>query len=116
MSEIVIFEGDSKSVEVRLEGATLWLARRQMGELFGPTPEKILMHLQNIFAEKELPWEATAKDFLVVCEEGKRQPLNEQGLTALTLLIAESDPKAKDPMVRLTMNLIAEPGDKQTDS
>lgn len=34
--------------------------------------------------------------------------LNEQGLTALTLLIAESDPKSKDLMVRLTMNLIAD--------
>ncbi|SDB51367.1 hypothetical protein SAMN05660653_02535 [Desulfonatronum thiosulfatophilum] len=37
-----------------------------------------------------------------------RPTLNEQGLTALILLIAESDPKAKDLMVRLTINLIAE--------
>ncbi|WP_341666758.1 RhuM family protein [Alcaligenes sp. SDU_A2] len=34
--------------------------------------------------------------------------LAQQGLTALTLLIAESDPKSKELMVRLTMNLIAE--------
>ncbi|SEO89299.1 RhuM family protein [Aquisalimonas asiatica] len=40
--------------------------------------------------------------------EGMRLTLNEQGLTALTLLIAESDPKAKDLMVRLVMNLIAQ--------
>ena len=33
--------------------------------------------------------------------------LAQQGLTALTLLIAESDPKAKDLMVRLTMNLLS---------
>ncbi len=32
-------------------------------------------------------------------------PLDENGLTALTLLIAESDPKAKDLMV---MNLLAD--------
>lgn len=38
-----------------------------------------------------------------------RLTLNEQGLTALTLLIAESDPKAKDLMVRLTMNLLSSP-------
>ena len=37
-----------------------------------------------------------------------RLTLNEQGLTALTLLIAESDPKAKDLMARLVMNLIAD--------
>jgi hypothetical protein len=40
-----------------------------------------------------------------------RLTLNEQGLTALTLLIAGSDPKAKDLMVRLVMNLIAESTD-----
>ena len=45
---------------------------------------------------------------LYLRQEGMRLTLNEQGLTALTLLIAESDPKAKDLMVRLTMNLIAE--------
>ena len=45
---------------------------------------------------------------LYLRQEGMRLTLNEQGLTALTLLVAESDPKAKDLMVRLTMNLIAE--------
>jgi prophage maintenance system killer protein len=45
---------------------------------------------------------------LYLRQEGMRLTLNEQGLTALTLLIAESDPKAKDLMVRLVMNLIAD--------
>ena len=45
---------------------------------------------------------------LYLRQEGMRLTLNEQGLTAMTLLIAESDPKAKDLMVRLVMNLIAE--------
>ena len=40
-------------------------------------------------------------------QEGMRLTLDENGLTALTLLIAESDPKAKDLMVRLVMNLLA---------
>ena len=35
-------------------------------------------------------------------------PLDENGLTALTLLIAESDPKTKDLMVRLVMNLLTD--------
>jgi hypothetical protein len=37
-----------------------------------------------------------------------RLTLDENGLTALTLLIAESDPKSKDLMVRLVMHLLAE--------
>lgn len=46
---------------------------------------------------------------LYLRQEGRPLPLNEQGLTALTLLIAESDPKAKDIMVKLVMHLLAEP-------
>ncbi|MEQ6340408.1 MAG: virulence RhuM family protein [Gammaproteobacteria bacterium] len=44
---------------------------------------------------------------LYLRQEGMRLTLDENGLTALTLLIAESDPKAKDLMVRLAMNLLA---------
>ncbi len=44
---------------------------------------------------------------LYLRQEGMRLTLDEYGLTALTLLIAESDPKAKDLMVRLVMNLLA---------
>ncbi len=73
MSDIVIFEGGTREVEVRLEGETLWLTQRQMGELFGTTPENVLTHLRNIYAEQELEEVATAKDFLAVRQEGKRQ-------------------------------------------
>ncbi|MBU2827123.1 hypothetical protein HF920_03315 [Acidithiobacillus ferriphilus] len=185
--------GGSDATEVRLEGETVWLTQKQMAELFATTPENILMHLKNVYQEGELRESATAKDFLVVRQEGKRQvkrqlkhynldaiisvgyrmnstqathfrqwatrvlrehltqgfsieeraahllyfviknhpfsdgnkrsgaflfllylrqegmrlTLDENGLTALTLLIAESDPKAKDLMVRLVMNLLA---------
>lgn len=191
--------GGSDATEVRLEGDTVWLTQKQMAELFATTPENILMHLKNVYQEGELRESATAKDFLVVRQEGKRQvkrqlkhynldaiisvgyrvnstqathfrqwatrvlrehltqgfsieeraahllyfviknhpfsdgnkrsgaflfllylrqegmrlTLDENGLTALTLLIAESDPKAKDLMVRLVMNLlVVGPGTK----
>ncbi|MBP8148987.1 MAG: virulence RhuM family protein [Limnohabitans sp.] len=44
-----------------------------MAEVFGTTPENVLMHLRNIFKEEELAESATAKDFLAVRTEGKRQ-------------------------------------------
>lgn len=37
--------------------------------------------------------------------------VNDVGLAALTLLIAESDPANKETMVRLIMNMLASPGD-----
>ena len=73
MSELLIYETSDKSVSVRLDGETVWLTQRQMSELFETTPENVLMHLKNIFTEGELDEPATAKDFLAVQTEGKRQ-------------------------------------------
>ncbi|WP_371232579.1 RhuM family protein [Pseudomonas sp. QE6] len=64
--------GDKKT-EVRLEGDSVWLTQRQMGEIFGTTPENVLIHLKNIYRDGELDEPATTKDFLVVREEGTRK-------------------------------------------
>ncbi|WNK19470.1 virulence protein RhuM/Fic/DOC family protein [Halomonas piscis] len=47
---------------------------------------------------------------LYLRQEGMPLTLDENALTALTLLIAESDPKAKDLMVRLVMHLLVPGG------
>ncbi len=60
-------------LEVALEQETVWLSQAQMGQLFDTSPENVLMHLQNIFKDNELEEPATAKEFLVVRQEGKRQ-------------------------------------------
>jgi len=60
-------------LDIKLEQETLWLSQLQMGHLFETSPENVLMHLKNIFTEKELDETATTKDFLVVRQEGKRQ-------------------------------------------
>ena len=60
-------------VDVRFELDTVWLTQRQMGEVFDTTPENVLMHLKNIYKTGELDRDSTAKDFLVVRTEGKRQ-------------------------------------------
>lgn len=72
---LLIYENEHKSVEVRLDTSqeTVWLTQRQMGEVFDTSPENVLMHLQNIYADEELPASATTKDFLVVRQEGKRR-------------------------------------------
>lgn len=58
---------------MRLEGETTWLTQRQMSGLFETTPENVLMHLKNVYASKELEESTTAKDFLAVRQEGRRQ-------------------------------------------
>lgn len=73
MSELAIFEDETRPAEVRLEGETVWLTQKQMAELFGTTSENILMHLKNMYRDEELSESATAKDLVVVRQEGKCQ-------------------------------------------
>ena len=73
--QVVVYEADDGEahVDVRLEGETVWLTQRQMGEVFGTTPENVVMHLRNVFASEELAEAATTKDLLVVRAEGRRR-------------------------------------------
>ena len=72
--EVVLYEAPDGGVrlEVRLEQETVWLTQLQMATLFRTTPENILMHLRNVYAQKELVKRSTTKDFLAVRTEGKR--------------------------------------------
>jgi hypothetical protein len=67
------YQTGGDGVEVRVENGTIWLSQKNMGLLFETTPENVLSHLKNIFAEGELTEAATAKEFLAVQAEGKRQ-------------------------------------------
>jgi prophage maintenance system killer protein len=73
MNNIVIFESGHESVQVRLEGETVWLTQAQMSELFDTTTDNISLHLKNIYADRELQEPATTEDFSVVRLEGNRQ-------------------------------------------
>ena len=72
---VVVYEAPDGGarVDVYLEGETVWLTQRQMGEVFGTTTENVAMHLRNTFASEELAEQATTKDLLVVQTEGKRR-------------------------------------------
>ncbi|HET6399891.1 MAG TPA: virulence RhuM family protein [Candidatus Kapabacteria bacterium] len=67
------YQTGGDGVEVRVQDGTIWLSQKNIGQLFETTPENVLMHLKNIYAENELAEEATAKEFLAVQAEGKRQ-------------------------------------------
>ncbi len=64
------YQTGGDGVEVRVEESTIWLSQKNIGLLFETTPENVLMHLKNIFAEAELTEAATAKDFLATAADG----------------------------------------------
>ena len=73
-NSIIIYQphADQPAIDVRLEGETVWLSQRQMGELFGVDVRTISEHLSNIFSSGELEKEATIRKFRIVRREGTR--------------------------------------------
>jgi len=67
------YQTGGDGVEVRVEDGTIWLSQKNIGRLFETTPENVLVHLKNIYAENELSEPATAKEYLAVQTEGNRQ-------------------------------------------
>ena len=73
-NSIIIYQPntDQPAIDVRIEGETVWLSQRQMGELFGVDVRTISEHLSNIFSSGELEKEATIRKFRIVRREGTR--------------------------------------------
>ena len=73
--EIILYKGSGKGsqVEVRMEGETVWLTLKQMGELYGIRSENIGRHIKNIYDSRELGKRATTAKIAVVQLEGDRK-------------------------------------------
>jgi hypothetical protein len=63
----------STRFQVRIDQKTLWLSQRQLAELFQKSASTINEHIQNVFAERELPPEATIRKFRIIQIEGGRE-------------------------------------------
>ena len=83
MSEIVIFEGDSRQVEVRLEGETLWLNLQQIADLFDRDKSVISRHLRSIFETNELERKAVVAKNATTAADGKTYQVDYYNLDAI---------------------------------
>jgi prophage maintenance system killer protein/prophage antirepressor-like protein len=83
MSDIVIFEGDARAVEVRLEGETLWLTLQQIADLFGRDKSVVSRHLRNVFAAGELVREAVVAKNATTAADGKTYQVEYFNLDAI---------------------------------
>ncbi len=71
--QLLIYRDGARHLQVRVEGQTVWLTQRLMGELYQVSVKTINEHLINIYAEDELKVEATIRKFRIVQPEGKRE-------------------------------------------
>ena len=133
-NEIILFENQGVKLEVNLKDETVWLTQEQMSKLFEKAKSTINEHIKNIYKDGELEENETMTKFGnsefadkptnyynldmiisvgyrvksqngILYKEGK-QSIDNNTLTALTLLIAESNPKEKDVIIDLVMNFL----------
>ena len=72
--KVIIYQtkDGASSIDVRLEGETVWLTQSQLSELFQTDRTSILRHIKNIYKTDELDENSTCAFFTQVREEGHR--------------------------------------------
>ena len=70
--KVVLYKAVDGSIamDVRLQGETVWLAQKQMSELFVTERSVITKHLRNIFPSKELDEKSVSAKFAHTAEDG----------------------------------------------
>ncbi|KAA5826259.1 death-on-curing protein [Algibacter amylolyticus] len=74
-SQIVIYQDKDSgiTIDVKLEGETIWLDQYQLEALFDTDRTSISRHLKNIYSSDELDKEATSAKIAQVQQEGERE-------------------------------------------
>ena len=72
-SDLILYQTeDGKTrLEARMDKDTVWLTQNQMADLFQTTKQNVSLHLQNLFAEKELQETSVVKECLTTAADGK---------------------------------------------
>ena len=89
-SSIVIYTTDDNqvSLDVKMEGDTMWLSQAQMSELFGTDRTSIVRHIKNIYKIGELQEDATCAKIAQVRKEGNRNVSRELLYYNLDMIIS----------------------------
>lgn len=71
--EIILYprEDGRPTIEVRLNGETVWLSLNQLAELLGRDKSTISRHIANVFAEGELERASVVAEFATTASDGK---------------------------------------------
>jgi len=78
-SEIILYQTEDgrTRIQCRFENENVWMTQALMAELFQVTVPTVNEHLKGVYAEGELPAEATIRKFRIVRFEGARQVTRE---------------------------------------
>ena len=71
------------SINVQIEGETVWLTQDQMAELFDKSKPTIVEHLGNIFEEGELDESSVVRKFRITAADGKNYDVKHYNLDVI---------------------------------
>ena len=72
-NQIIIYntEDGEVKIEARMKDETVWLAQKQLAELFGTTKQNISQHVEKILKDGELAENSVVKKILTTANDGK---------------------------------------------
>jgi hypothetical protein len=76
MSDIVIYEDGTISLEVSLEDNSIWLDANDIASIFDVKRPAIVKHIGNIYKSEELEQESTCSILEQVAKDGKKRKKN----------------------------------------
>ena len=83
--ELILYQTEDGLAEVSLRASdgTVWLTQLEMAELFETSKQNISLHLQNVFADRELLENSVVKESLTTASDGKRYQVKLYNLDAI---------------------------------
>ena len=89
-SDLILYQSEDgrTSLQVRLEGETVWLSLNQMADLFQRDKSVISRHIKNVFDDEELNPAATVAKSATVQTEGGKQVTREIEFYSLDVIIS----------------------------
>ena len=110
-NEIILFENQNIKLEVNMKDETVWLNANQIAKLFDRDIKTIRKHINNALSE-ELDNSTVANfatvqlDYYDILYKEDKQVIDNNTLVAITLLIAQSNPKEKEILIDVIMNFL----------
>jgi hypothetical protein len=108
-AEFLIFtkQAGENGIEVRVQDGIIWLTQKLMAALFDCTTENVIMHLKNIFMDRELDEISVTKDFLVTAADDKNNQTKHYSLDAscLNRILTRKSKKSNEKGVKICETL-----------
>ena len=92
MNPIAIYQSPTGTVDVRLDGDTVWLSLQQIADLFGRDKSVISRHLRNVFNEGELERPSVVAKNATTAADGKTYQVEFFNLDAILSVATGSTP------------------------